>query len=57
MTKLKYLKKAKLLMGLDPEVKSYLLPVLALYCLEKDMLSCGEIDLLIEQTKKKLGVE
>lgn len=54
MSKLKNLKKAKYLMGLSIEERNYLLPVLALYCLEKGKLSCGEIQLLVDETKEKL---
>jgi len=54
MNTLKNLKKAKYLIGLTIEEKSYLLPVLALYCLEKEKITCGEIQILVDQTRQKL---
>jgi hypothetical protein len=57
MTKLKHLKKAKYLLGLDDEVAKYSLSALALYCLVEGKITNSEVDDIVNQTKEKLGVE
>lgn len=57
MTKLKHLKKAKYLLGLDDELNKYFCSALALYCLDKGVLTNNEIDLILAKTREKLGVE